>query len=241
MSKFKFLPILAGAAALGAIAFAGGPAAADVIYNFTTGSNGNANQAGTAVFDFTDANDFTITLTNTGNITSISSLFDGISFTESGSVTGITLNSISAVNSVDCTSGTCVHSNPGTQPTTDWTAANTGSNITLDAGGTNVFHPFAVVNSTIDTNVGMDGLTNAQHNPNLLGPVVFSLTTTGETSIPTISNVVGQFGTTPDNIALVSTPAPIVGHGLLVLLAIGGVLSGGKLLENLKKRQLHSA
>jgi hypothetical protein len=36
-------------------------------------------------------------------------------------------------------------------------------------------------------------------------------------------------------------PAPIIGHGLLVLLAIGGVMLGGKLVEGLKKRQLHAA
>jgi hypothetical protein len=35
-------------------------------------------------------------------------------------------------------------------------------------------------------------------------------------------------------------PAPLIGHGLLVLLAIGGVLFGGKLLENLKKRHLQA-
>jgi len=36
-------------------------------------------------------------------------------------------------------------------------------------------------------------------------------------------------------------PAPLIGHGLLVLLAVGGVLFGGKLLENMKKRDLHVA
>jgi hypothetical protein len=36
-------------------------------------------------------------------------------------------------------------------------------------------------------------------------------------------------------------PAPLIGHGLLVLLAVSGVLSGGKLLESLKKRHLHAA
>jgi len=36
-------------------------------------------------------------------------------------------------------------------------------------------------------------------------------------------------------------PAPLIGHGLLVLLAVGGVLLGGKLLESLKKRHLHAA
>jgi hypothetical protein len=38
-----------------------------------------------------------------------------------------------------------------------------------------------------------------------------------------------------------SVPAPIIGHGLFVLLAIGGVLFGGKLLEGLKKQRLHAA
>ena len=36
-------------------------------------------------------------------------------------------------------------------------------------------------------------------------------------------------------------PAPLIGHGLLVLLAVGGVLFGGKLLESLKKDHLHAA
>jgi hypothetical protein len=39
----------------------------------------------------------------------------------------------------------------------------------------------------------------------------------------------------------VSVPAPLIGHGLLVLLAVGGVLFGGKFLEGLKKRHLHAA
>jgi len=38
-----------------------------------------------------------------------------------------------------------------------------------------------------------------------------------------------------------AVPAPIIGHGLFVLLAVGGVLFGGKLLENLKKRNLQAA
>jgi hypothetical protein len=213
-------------AALGLIIFAGRPAAADTIYSFTTGGNGNANQAGTAVFDFTDANHFTITLVNTGNIVDISGLLDGISFTESGTVTGITLNSISAEAQVLCISTGCTDSNPGSQPATDWTAANTGSNVTVDAGGTGTFHPSAVVNDTIDTNFALDGLTNGQHNPNLEGPVVFTLTTTGETSIPTLSNVVEQFGTTPDNITLqVTAPEPsvilLLGLGLVSFFGLG--------------------
>jgi hypothetical protein len=40
---------------------------------------------------------------------------------------------------------------------------------------------------------------------------------------------------------LVSVPSPLIGHGLLALLAIGGVLFGGKFLESLKQRHLHAA
>jgi len=36
-------------------------------------------------------------------------------------------------------------------------------------------------------------------------------------------------------------PAPVIGHGLFVLLAVGGVLFGGKLLESLKKHRLQAA
>jgi len=39
----------------------------------------------------------------------------------------------------------------------------------------------------------------------------------------------------------VAVPAPLIGHGLLALLAVGGVLFGGKFLEGLKKRHLHAA
>jgi len=37
-----------------------------------------------------------------------------------------------------------------------------------------------------------------------------------------------------------AVPAPIIGHGILILLAVGGVLFGSKLLENLKKHRLHA-
>jgi hypothetical protein len=36
-------------------------------------------------------------------------------------------------------------------------------------------------------------------------------------------------------------PAPLIGHGLLVVLAVGGVLFGSKFLESLKKHHLHAA
>jgi hypothetical protein len=40
---------------------------------------------------------------------------------------------------------------------------------------------------------------------------------------------------------LISVPSPLIGHGLLALLAVGGVLFGGKLVEILKKHRLQAA
>jgi hypothetical protein len=48
------------------------------------------------------------------------------------------------------------------------------------------------------------------------------------------------FQTVNTNIGLV-VPSPVIGHGLFVLLAVSGVLFGGKLLETLKKRHLQAA
>jgi hypothetical protein len=200
---------IAALAAIAMIVASAGPAAANVIYDFSTGVNGNTNQSGTAEFNFSTANSYTLTLTNTGTITSIASILDGFLFTESGTLTGITLTGISATGGVvDCTASTnttpsCTDTNPGAQSTSDWTAANSGDNVTMTAGTGN--HPFGIVNDTIDTNANLDGLRNGQHNPYLEGPVTFSFLTTGETSIPTISNLVFQFGTTPDNINGVCT------------------------------------
>jgi len=42
-------------------------------------------------------------------------------------------------------------------------------------------------------------------------------------------------------VGISDVPAPLIGHGLLVLLAIGGVLFGGRLSESLKKHRLHAA
>jgi hypothetical protein len=190
----------AALAAAGLVGVLGTNPASATIYDFSTGANGNTNQQGTAEFNFSTANAFTLTLVNTGNIVDIASILDGFLFNESGTLTTISLTAISADASVLCTSTGCVDSSPGAQPTTDWGVTHSSGAVTLTAGSGGALHPFGITNDTIDTNFGMDGLTNAQHNPTLEGPVIFSFTTTGETTIPTISNVVFQFGTQPDNI-----------------------------------------
>lgn len=177
-------------------------ARADVIYQFNTSVHGNSVQEGTATFDFTDANDFTLTLTNTGNVTDIPSILDGFEFTESGTVTTITLTALSAPSTVNCSSNNSCVDGPSTHDKTLWTVQN-GSPIQFDAGGIGTFHPEGIVNDSVDTNVpshGSGGLANGQHNPNLFGPVVFTFQTTGETTTPSITGVTFQFGTGPADI-----------------------------------------
>jgi len=43
------------------------------------------------------------------------------------------------------------------------------------------------------------------------------------------------------SVVVAVVPPPLIGHGLFVLLAVGGVLFGGRLLESLKKHRLHAA
>jgi hypothetical protein len=44
----------------------------------------------------------------------------------------------------------------------------------------------------------------------------------------------------PAGIAIVPVPAPLIGHGLLVFLAVGGVLFGSKLLERRREARLQA-
>lgn len=183
-----------------------GTAWADTIYNFTTGTNGNTNQSGTAVFDFSSASMLALTLTNTGDIVDISGILDDFHFNFSGTPLTAVLTSITDQGADTCTKGpgpahivTCTHDSNTNPPVTDWSIALTGAHIDMVAG--TGMHPNGIVNSSFVTNAALDGLTDAQHNPVLDGPVTFDILLTGLTSIPTISSVDFTFGTTPDHIA----------------------------------------
>jgi hypothetical protein len=64
--------------------------------------------------------------------------------------------------------------------------------------------------------------------------VTYTWTTTPGVSIPVGADFEIRFASwNADAFA----PAPLIGHGLFVLLAVGGVLFGGKFLESLKKRR----
>jgi len=177
-------------------------AKADVIYQFNTSVNGNSLQSGTATFDFTDANDFTLSLSNTGNVTDIASILDGFEFTENGGVTAISLTAFSAPSSVNCSTNTCIDG-AGSTDKTLWGVVLSGKTSNLTAGAGGALHPDGIVNDSVDTNVpktGNGGLANAQHNPNFFGPVVFTFQTTGELNIPGITSTTFEFGTQPADI-----------------------------------------
>jgi hypothetical protein len=117
---------------------------------------------------------------------------------------------------------------PNQDPTTVATGVATLFSIptpTLTANNESLTNPF-----TESVPSGFDYA--AIHNDT--GEIVFAYNTT-QTSF-TLNNSDGALSNARFYEG-VPVPAPLIGHGLLVLLAVGGVLCGGKLLENLKKRR----
>jgi hypothetical protein len=192
------------ASALG-LGLATSAAFADVVYTFGT-SGGLSSQQATATFDFSDANTLTLTLANTGNIVNIASILDDFHFDLTGTPTDASLGTATDTGGREtCTTSvgppphvTACSNNSDTDATGLWTLSLAGVHIDMDANGSSL-HPFGIVNDSFITNAGGGGgLTNPQHNPVLLGPVVFEITFSGLTTIPGISNVVFSFGTVPD-------------------------------------------
>jgi len=109
----------------------------------------------------------------------------------------------------------------------------TGNTILMEALGggqpSEMILPFVASGGTFPN--ANNSLTN--FNPSTIGPASFVLDFSGVTTNTTITAATFSFGTGPDH--FITVPAPLIGHGLLALLAIGGVLFGGNLVENLKK------
>jgi hypothetical protein len=127
--------------------------------------------------------------------------------------------------------------------TTHWGVDLTGGTIFLATAGTG-----SVGGKPIELIIGPGPYTNANpsitgRDPQIEGTGVFDLTVQGITSSTIVTSAVFSFGTGPDSTlpGMQSVPAPLIGHGLLVLLAVGGVLFGGKLSESLKTRHSHAA
>lgn len=218
------------------------PAYGEVIYTFQTNAGAPANQQATATFDFSDANTLTLTLENIGSVINLDSELTDFHFDLSATPTSVSLGTITDTGGQEtCTTSagppphiTTCSNDPSTDATGLWTLTPTGFHVDMVANGDpQALHPYAIVNDTFISNAALDGLTNAEHNPVLLGPVDFSISFTGLTGFPSISNVSFSFGTGPiivsgectsDNNCqpVQETPEPaILGLMAIAMLAMG--------------------
>jgi hypothetical protein len=130
---------------------------------------------------------------------------------------------------------------PNSNSFVNWTTTPFPSGATNPNAGASSFSLYAIA---IQQTGGFSGVESGFDLSNVeLGSFVFAY---GCTTVP--STITNQCITTGDNVGAtpftnvgVAVPAPIIGHGLLVLLAVGGVLFGGKLLESFKNRNAHAA
>jgi hypothetical protein len=198
--------ILKLVAALGMALAAAGASATILSYTFTAnGVTDSVSQAGTAVFTFDTQNlgTFTVQLTDNVDPTSkIPSELDGFEFSFSGGPSVLSLTSVVAQSVINCngSSGSSCPAGDGSSPY-GWGVTLSGDDATLGAGFKNggfSYHPYGIVNANYVAPGGNGGLSNAQHNPLLIGPVTFTFTVTGLQTIPEISNVTFLFGTVPD-------------------------------------------
>lgn len=230
VSKFRFLPVLAGIAAVGWVAF-GGPAAHADVFSITSDDCTNTCFGGAS-------SGGTITVTQDGsNMVKVDVELDSTvlaGFADSVGKGNLVLFDLPSFTSVTLT---------GDTPSFAATSVSAGS-LQFDGFGTFNYSLVCSLVSTTCNGSNVDIGTSLIFDVGATGitPTSFEQSTGSKGGQFFAVDVVGQNGNTGLVDASVRTvPAPVIGHGLLVLLAIGGVLSGGKLLENLKKRQLHTA
>src|SRR5690349_15068063 len=209
--EFATVKIMRITRILTALGFAVGAmsASANVVYTFEADGTNDKGviQQGTAEFEFSDnGSHLWLTLTDNVNPTSfIASELDGFSFSLSEAPTTTpTLVSVSPLGGViNCTgvSGSTCPAGSGSSPY-GYGVLQTGAKIDLGAGFTGTdfkYHPYAIVNAGYNAPGGQGGLSNAQHNPLLVGPVTFEFLLTGLTTAPEVTNVKFLFGTVPDS------------------------------------------
>jgi hypothetical protein len=220
MLKSTSLPILAGVAALGAVALIAPPASADIITSSLTVSDGtlgpgpfgtvqiNRTSSTMAMITYTTASGFTF-----GDGSAIDANVNAASFSVSGATANCTSCTLTVVNppgtsNVDGLGTFNLTTTVGNfSPTSDFTV---GSFTVTDLSGTwaSASQVLAFNSGGGNCPLGCDAGAHARNE------------TSGNTAF------VGE-----------TVPAPVIGHGLFVLLAVGGVLFGGKLFESLKMRR----
>jgi hypothetical protein len=194
-------------------------------FTFTGSDNqGGVPQNGSVTFTI-NSSDLMITLTNTGGpgqVQNIASELDGLKFTLTGGSALLNPASLTGSNpdgAIDC-AGVSVCTPVTVVSPFGWGLSG-GPTFQLAAGGGS-FKPNAIVNSNVVAPGGNGGVSNAQHNPLLLGPVTFDIGFTG--TAPTgIGNVVLQFGTGPADVTGTAVPEPSL-SGFLLLSLIGVAL-----------------
>jgi hypothetical protein len=169
-------------------------------------------------------------------------LISGISFnvnsaTGSGKINTVNQGNISSINS----DGT--YTAGVSDPLTRWKASESGKTIDLTAlsGG----KPNRLIIGP-DSKGGFShgGTYNVNpsvtnHQPVVLGSATFTLTVPGITSLSTISNVMFQFGTTPDSIAGVVVPSTVTAvpePGPMAILAALGLIGASMALSRRQRK-----
>jgi hypothetical protein len=224
MLKSKSLAILVGAAILGAVVVVTAPpASADIITSSLTVSDGTlgAGPFGSVQINLTDSTHATLTFTAASGFTfgdhnAIDANINATSFTVSGATANCascTLMASIGASNIDGDGSFNLTSTVGNfGPNSDFT---TGSFTVTDLSGTwaSALQVLAFNSGGGNCPLGCDAAAHARNQ------------TSGNTAY------VGE----------TVVPAPVIGHGLFVLLAVSGVLFGGKLLETLKKHRLDAA
>jgi hypothetical protein len=227
MLGFRTLPIFAGAAAIGALVLTANAARADIFpINSDHCTNpclngGTTTSAITVVQEAADTVDVTVTLASPLT-----------SFARSSGQGAEVLFNLPSFASVTL---------EGDTPAFPATIVNSGS-LSPDGAGTFSYSLQCTLIST-NCNGGDIGVGTT---------ITFDVTATNITPASFTANSDGNFfavdvrGDSDAKTGLVDShthivPAPVIGHGLLVLLAVGGVLLGGKLVESLKRGHLRAA
>jgi len=246
MPKSKYLPILASAAALGTLALTGPSAHADFMASAFDLNFANPDLATQGSGPYAS-----IQITGIGSGTTASDTFQEFHVTATGlnsfvfgdhSIVGLNL-------STSAGAGTLCQTNGG--------LCTTGApSITLSqtSGQVDGFGNFDFVLddgsgfSSPHSSFSFDFTTaTAVTEASLLTGTSTGATAVAHMALSTNTACTGFAGNAASNdtstagSSCTAVPAPIIGHGIFVLLSIGGVLLGGKFLEDLKKRHFQAA